>query len=228
LGLLIDLLLEGKEVVVVGGGSVGERKTLQLLDAGAAVTVVSRRFTDRLLNMGREGKVRLIRSDIRDGSILRELKLKPKVVVISLNDKSLNRSMVEEARAIGALVLVVDNPSISDFTMPAVAKVGDVRVGVSTGGRSPAMAAVIRRRVEGMISERDLRHIDLQSYVRGLAKMYIPSHEGRRRILRMIMEDSVVNDLLDKGRVSEAKMVAERVVMKAAGGGVVKSRASRG
>jgi len=217
--LLIDLLLEGKEALIVGGGEVGERKTLQLLDAGAVVTVVSREFTARLLSLGREGKVRLKTSDVRDESLMEKLGLKPKVVIVSLNDRSLNRSVSEQARSTGALVSVVDDPSISDFAMPAVAKVGDIRIGVSTGGRSPAMAAVIRRRVEGMITERDLLQVDLQSYVRRVAKRHISTHKGRRRALQMVIEDSKVNGLLERGRINEAKRLAERIILSLAKAG---------
>ena len=60
------------------------------------------------------------------------------------------------------MVYAVDNPALSDFILPAVAQVGDVKVAVSTGGKSPAMARVLRERIEKLVTPEDLLEIELQ------------------------------------------------------------------
>lgn len=220
--LLIDILLEGEKALVVGGGRVGERKVLQLLDAGADVTVMSKGFTKKLLELGRDGRVKVDEVAVEEGFIS-SLKFKPKVVILSLNDKRLNMSMAEEAKSIGALVCVVDDPSVSDFAMPAIAKVGDVRVGVSTEGSSPAMAGIIRRRVEKMITRGDVLQVELQKYARRLAKKHLPTHDERRRVLRSIIDNVEVNRLLKDERLGEARDVVEKIITQAA-----KSRSDEG
>ena len=60
------------------------------------------------------------------------------------------------------MVYSVDNPALSDFILPAVAQVGDVKIAVSTSGKSPAMAKVLRERIEKMITPEDLLEIQLQ------------------------------------------------------------------
>ncbi len=219
LKLLIDILLKGRKALVVGGGDVGERKALQLLDAGAEVTVASREFTEKLLDLSRGGELRLERVDVSEGFIAGLKKMKPKVVIVALNDRLLNRQVADEARSTGALVSVVDDPSASDFAMPAVAKVGDIRIGVSTGGSSPAMASVIRRRVEKMITERDVLRVELQKYARSLAKRYIASPEERRRVLHAILDDGEVNGFLEGGKMDEARDLVKSIVIRGRSGG---------
>ncbi|MFQ6135508.1 MAG: bifunctional precorrin-2 dehydrogenase/sirohydrochlorin ferrochelatase [Nitrososphaerales archaeon] len=212
--MLIDILIEGQKALVVGGGKVGGRKTLQLLDAGAEVTVVSKEFTEKLLDLSKVGDVNLERVEVDEGFIA-GLKFKPKVVIVALDDRLLNKKIAEEARSIGALVSVVDDPSISDFAMPAVAKVGDIRIGVSTRGSSPAMAGIIRRRVEKVITKKDVLQVELQKYARSLAKKYIPSPKERRKVLHSIIDNSEVARLLEGGKMDEARDLVKKIIIQA-------------
>ncbi|MBI2937239.1 MAG: bifunctional precorrin-2 dehydrogenase/sirohydrochlorin ferrochelatase [Thaumarchaeota archaeon] len=210
--MLIDLFLKGQKTLVVGGGNVGERKTLQLLDAGAEVTVVSKEFTEKLIELSRAGEIKIEKIDVEKGLSATRIGFAPKVVIVSLDNQLLNRKVAKDAKANGALVCVVDDPAASDFAMPAVAKIGDIRVGVSTGGSSPAMAGVLRRRIEEMITESDVRMVELQKYARALAKQKIDSQEERSRVLRRIIDDTEVKKLLEKGLVDEAKRLAEKII----------------
>jgi len=210
--MLIDLFIKGQKTLVVGGGNVGERKTLQLLDAGAEVTVVSKEFTEKLIELSRAGEIKIEKIDVEKGLSATRIGFAPKVVIVSLDNQLLNRKVAKDAKANGALVCVVDDPAASDFAMPAVAKIGDIRVGVSTGGSSPAMAGVLRRRIEEMITESDVRMVELQKYARALAKQKIDSQEERSRVLRRIIDDTEVKKLLEKGLVEEAKRLAEKII----------------
>src|SRR5205823_5744408 len=124
-----------------------ELKVLKLLDGGARVTVVAPRFTPRLrkLGSGRKGEVRLIEGETT-GSTLREIlrRTRPLVVFVSTGAENLDKRAASVARSAGSLVCVVDRPELNDLNMPAVAKLGDVRVAVSTQGMSPAMASILR------------------------------------------------------------------------------------
>jgi len=210
--MLIDLFLKSQKTLVVGGGNVGERKTLQLLDAGAEVTVVSKEFTEKLIELSRAGEIKIEKIDVEKGLTATQIGFAPKVVIVSLDNQQLNRKVANEAKANGALVCVVDDPAASDFAMPAVAKIGDIRVGVSTGGNSPAMAGVLRRRIEEMVTESDVQMVELQKYARALAKQKIDSQEERGRVLHRIIDDIEVKKLLEEGRVDEAKRLAEKII----------------
>ena len=62
--------------------------------------------------------------------------------------------------------------------MPAVARIGDVKIAVSTSGKSPAVAKLLRERIEKMVTAEDLLEIQLQSHVRSILKEQIPDVEG--------------------------------------------------
>lgn len=211
--MLIDILLEGQKVLVVGGGEIGERKALQFLDAGAEITVVSQEFTSNLTNLGAEKQIKLVKKIIKNNELLSLFEFTPNVIIVALNDKDINKKIVEQARSIGILICVVDNPSLSDFAMPAVAKVGDIRIAVSTMGRSPAMAGIIRQRIEKMITRNDILQIELQSYARELAKKYILSPNERKRVLLGIIENSETNMLLDTEKMDEAREMVKKIII---------------
>lgn len=211
--MLIDILLEGQKVLVVGGGKIGERKTLQFLDAGADVTVVSKEFTSKLTKLSTENQIKILKKIIEDEELLSELDFKPNIVIIALNNKYFNKKIVDETRKLGALICVVDNPHFSDFAMPAIAKVGDFRIAVSTKGKSPAMAGIIRRRVERMITRRDILQTELQSYARDLAKKHIPTPNERKQILLDIINNNEVNSLLDNDKMIESRDLVKKIIM---------------
>jgi len=136
------LHLEGKKVVVIGGGKVAERKVCGLLDTGALITVISPEATDELQKLARTGQIfwakhRFCAEDIKDAFI----------IFAATNDRLLNQQ-VKESAAPSQLVLMVDNPCESDFQLPSSFRRGRLSIAVSTGGASPTLARKIRTRLE--------------------------------------------------------------------------------
>ena len=106
------------------------------------------------------------------------------------------------------MVYVADNPSISDFILPAVSKIGEVRIALSTGGKSPAMAKTLRKRIERLITKEDLLHIELQEYLRAILKREISEQKFRKKILYEVLEDKGINELLKRAKMDKAKKEA--------------------
>jgi precorrin-2 dehydrogenase/sirohydrochlorin ferrochelatase len=96
--------------------------------------------------------------------------------------------------------------------LPAVAKVGDVTIAVSTGGKSPAMASELRQRIEKLIAPQDLAKIGLQEQLREILKEKVPDQKARRLLLYKILGDPEVNGLLERGKFEEAKTKALEVL----------------
>ena len=136
--------LRDRRCLVVGGGSIAERKVTGLLEAGARVLVVSPSLSAGLDTLVRAGTIqhrprRFRRVDARRCT----------VVVAATGVTGTDDAVAAAARAARALVNVVDRPSSCDFILPSVLRRGDLQIAVSTGGRSPALAREIRRRLEG-------------------------------------------------------------------------------
>jgi precorrin-2 dehydrogenase/sirohydrochlorin ferrochelatase len=129
--------------VVVGGGSVAERKVRGILAAAGQVRVVSPDLTAALLLLAEQGLVewrqKSYSGDDLDGAYL---------VFAATNSSAAQEAVCRDARAAGVLLNVADGPELCDFQTPSVVRRGDLTLSVATNGRSPAVAAMVRRRLE--------------------------------------------------------------------------------
>jgi precorrin-2 dehydrogenase/sirohydrochlorin ferrochelatase len=212
--LLIDIDLNKKKAVILGGGAEAELKAFKLTDAGAVTTVVARRFTRGLQRLSESGHVKLVKADPATASPLLE-KLKPKVLFISTGHADLDARLADLGRSLGILLCVVDSPQHNDFNMPAIARVGSVRIGVSTDGKSPAVAKILRQRIERMITPEDLLQVELQASMRGQIRDARSSHHGRKDLVYEIIKDPEVSKLLKGGDLKGAKRRASGLVKRA-------------
>jgi precorrin-2 dehydrogenase/sirohydrochlorin ferrochelatase len=211
--MLIDMDLRGKTVLIIGGGKVGGRKARKFLAAGAKVVVASKDFTEAVKRLGEEGKLRLLNVDLEANSPSIETWISnADYVIAATNNQEINAHIAEEARKTRIHSNIVDNPQLGDFTLPVVSRVGEFVIAVSTGGKSPAMARVLRRKVEGVISEEDVLMVRLQSYARELVKVRVSNQGLRERLLYNIMRDSRIRSLLEHGNFQEAKIRASRII----------------
>lgn len=200
-------------MVVVGAGSESYRKTLDFLEAGAKVLIVSRSFSSDIENLHKAGKVSLQKAEVEEAeAFIATLSPKPDLLVAATDNHRLNAQLIQHAKSAGCMVYAPDNPSISDFTLPALARVGDVRIAISTAGRSPAMARVLRQRIEKMVTEEDLLQIELQNHVREVLKRQIGDQKTRKKLLYKILRDSEVGRLLREGKLEEAQERATNIV----------------
>ena len=138
----IFVKLEGRPVLLVGAGPVGESKIGGLLAAGAVVTVVAPIATPEIQRLADDGKIvwhrRVFDSRDLDGTTL----------VVAAVPKEVAGLIYEEAQIRGVLVNSVDDPSNCDFYYPAVVNRGDLQIAISTAGHSPALAQRIRIELE--------------------------------------------------------------------------------
>jgi len=139
--ILVDL--QGKEVVVIGGGTVAQRKIETLLEYGAVVNVVSRQLTPMLNRYLEEGKIKFLGEEFRESYLNGVF-----MVIASTDDASLNHRISQEASKKGILINAVDQPSDCNFIVPAILRRGDLLIAVSTSGKSPAIAKKVKEDLE--------------------------------------------------------------------------------
>lgn len=211
--MIVDLKFNEKYVVIVGGGREAYRRTLAFLDAGSKILVVSRAFSSGIKKLHQTKKINLLKTDINDGeAFINQLNPKPDLLVAATNDQNLNIQLAKHAKSAGCMIYVVDNPSISDFILPALAKVGEVRIAISTSGKSPAMAKVLRQRIERIITQEDLLQIKLQNHARAILKQRISEQKVRKKALYKILNDNHVKRLLKEEKFDEAQEVTIRII----------------
>lgn len=207
--MILDFNFEEKNVVIVGGGAEAYRKVSSFLDAKSKVLVASRKFLGDIQALHQLHKIDLLQADINDAeAFVNSLGSNPDVLVAVTNNHDLNFGLVKHAKAAGCMVYAIDNPEVSDFMFPALAKIDDVKIAVSTSGKSPSMARVLRQRIEKMITKDDLLQIKLQDYVRPLLKQRISDQKIRKIVLSEILDDNQIKKLLKKGNLESAQSLA--------------------
>jgi precorrin-2 dehydrogenase/sirohydrochlorin ferrochelatase len=152
----IFLKIEGRAVLVVGGGEVGARKVETLLRCGARVGVVSPALVPWLEEKVQEGTVQLVGSEYDE----RQLHGRS-LVIAATDDGELNSRVASDAARRSLLCNVVDSPTEGDFIVPALMRRGSLTLAISTDGQSPALARKIREDLEERYGEEyaDLLHL---------------------------------------------------------------------
>jgi uroporphyrin-III C-methyltransferase/precorrin-2 dehydrogenase/sirohydrochlorin ferrochelatase len=175
--LPLFLKLEGRKVLVVGGGRVAEAKLQALLAAGAVVTVVAPKVRDGIAS----APVRVVRRPFQkedaDGAWL--------VVAAAL--PGVNREVLAAAEARGVFVNAVDDPAHGSAYTGGVLRRGGVTIAVSTEGRAPALAGLLREGLEAVLPD------DVGDWVAAAAalrreqrKARVPMGERRPRLLEAL------------------------------------------
>jgi siroheme synthase-like protein len=124
--------------VVIGGGSVGTRKALALVDAGAQVRVVSPEVTPELADAERARRLSIARESYRAGQLGKAM-----LVIAATDSREVNAQIAVDAHSYGKLVNITDFPDEGNFHTMALHRSGDVTIAVTAGG-VPGAAARIR------------------------------------------------------------------------------------
>ncbi len=149
--LLIDLKLDGQPVLLVGGGAaaLAKLKVLQAARVPVHLFAGSRPMPALAAAAKADPAVRIARRLPEEADIRGR-----RLVILALEDAEQEERLAALARAAGALVNVVDRKALSDVFFPALVLRPPVQVAVSTGGRLPQLAALIRRRIETLLPAR--------------------------------------------------------------------------
>ncbi|MCL6295538.1 precorrin-2 dehydrogenase/sirohydrochlorin ferrochelatase family protein [Jejuia spongiicola] len=146
----IFLKAQNLNVLIVGGGYVAEEKLRFLLKSSpdACVTLVSPMFREDTISLTKKGNVTLI----KDKYDKRYLKGKH-IVVATTDVPKVNIKVYKHCRKRSILVNVADNPPYCDFYMGGIVTKGNVKVAISTNGKSPTTAKRLRQFFEDVIPE---------------------------------------------------------------------------
>jgi len=207
--LIVDLNLVDKNVMVIGGGTEGSRKIRGLLGQNCKITVVSNRLNRYLTSLEKQGKIELVKTKLKDASILDNYK-NQFLVLAATTDRMLNRKLVEKGRSMGSFVYAADDPQFSDFSYTSIINIeGILQVAISTYGKSPIMARKLRIKLERIlnriIKKSDIENTKLQEFARLAAKNRLKTTENRKQFLYSLISDKNIQNLINENRVEDAK-----------------------
>jgi precorrin-2 dehydrogenase / sirohydrochlorin ferrochelatase len=170
--------LDGRQVLVVGAGQVGEPKIRGLLPTGAKIRVVAHKASEAVQEWARLGQIVLEERDF----VLSDLD-NVFLVVVATSSRDLNEFVFGEAQSRRILCNVVDVPEQCDFYYPAVVQRGDLQIAISTSGQSPSLAQKIRQQLE-------------RQFGPGYANWVAELGETRRKILASSLDPERKRELL--------------------------------
>lgn len=201
--------LRGREVLVVGGGSVAARKIKALLQAGALVTAGAPDFQPEILQLVQDGRVTAIEGEFDpswlDGKWL---------AIAATDDRQVNAAVSRAASQRRILANVVDDPELSSFQVPSIVDRAPLVIAISSGGAAPVLARRLRERIESLFDHSlgalaRLAHQHRQDIRRQHADM------GARRRFYDWMFDGPVATLLREGRAGQAEAVLAQALQQA-------------
>ena len=193
----VNLVLDGRRCLVVGGGKIALRKVEGLLACGGRVTVVAPRITPDLRRLSEViFEERPWRPDDLAGMWL---------VIAATDDPAVNAAVYDAGQRAGIWVNGADDPANCSFTLPSVVRRGDLQVAVSTCGRSPALASWLRRRLEGEIGAEYAVLLDILAAERDGLKAAGRSTEG------LDWNSALDSDMLDLIRTGDLAHARERL-----------------
>lgn len=141
--LPIFLSLKGQSCLVVGGGDVAERKVRQLLAAGAAVTVNSPQLGSNLQRLRDSQRITAVLRPFDAALIDTHL-----LVIAATSDRAVNHAVAAAAHKSLRLCNVVDDPAHSSFISPSIVDRSPLIIAISSGGRAPVLARMLRQQLE--------------------------------------------------------------------------------
>ncbi len=196
-GLPVNLLVRGRRVVVVGAGRIAARKIAPLLELGAAVEVVAPEVGDEVRAWADAGQVVLHQrafapDDLHDAWL----------AFTATDDPAVNAAVHKAAEAGHVWVNSADDPANCSFTLMSVIRRADLVVTVGTGGRSPALAAHLRRLWEHELGPEYETLLDLLSEAREELRASGGSSEDAD--WQRVFDEGIV-ELVRAGRIDDAK-----------------------
>ena len=177
----VNLDVENKSCVVIGGGAVAFRKICGLLEAGARVKVISPEICAEVEELFQRGEISLVREKFSAEMLGDEM------ILIAATDKlELNRQAACLARNKKILVNVVAE-SGGNFNVPSRIRRGDFLLTISTGANSPAFSKFVRQMLEAEFDENFGAALKIISQYRREVKQLLPNHTARKIFWQKIL-----------------------------------------
>jgi precorrin-2 dehydrogenase / sirohydrochlorin ferrochelatase len=177
--------LRGRKALVVGGGAMALLRTRQLLSAGAGVTLVAPAALPELRELASDGTIVWHQRAFAPEDVSREFF----IVVGASDDRAAHAALAREAEAHGLLYNVVDDVEHCNFYTPAVVERGDLKIAISTNGKSPVLARRLREELEAALPPSASSWLEELGELRHRLKTEIPADiDTRKRIIEDVIE----------------------------------------
>jgi precorrin-2 dehydrogenase/sirohydrochlorin ferrochelatase len=213
--MIIQLNIQGKLVIIVGGGNEALKRIRVLLKENCKILVISNMINSQIKTLVKNKKIQFKKQKIHDVSFISTYK--PHIIITTIDNKKLNEEIIKTAKKNKIIAYSSDNPESSDFANPSIIDFENtVQIAIFTGGKSPAMSKKIRIKSEKffkkLVTKEDIGQIKIQKVIRELAKKMISTQNERQMLLSNIMNDKEIKQLIRDGKLKRAEKQAMEIL----------------
>lgn len=163
---------------IIGGGTIAARKTSLLLDAGANVTVIAPQISGEMALLHSQNKITWLEQAFEPN--LLAIAARPKLIIAATDQQSVNEAVYQWGEAQNILTNIADQAALCRFILPAIVDRSPLIISVSTGGRSPVLARIIKARLEAFVPNGIGRLTQVLGNLRDKVKAKFTSLEQRK------------------------------------------------
>lgn len=198
----VALELSGRRCVVTGGGQEAERKARALLEAEADVVVIAPRVSDGLADLVRRREITHIARPYQQGDLGGAF-----LVIAADSDRATRAEVFAEAEAERVLCNAVDDVEHCHFAVPSIVRRGELLLAISTGGRAPALAKRLRRRLTAQFGWQWEALVDVLGDIRAetLPTKTVDFATWAARWNDVLDREEELLGLLEEGRIEEVR-----------------------
>lgn len=193
--------LQGRVVLLVGGGEMALRKARLLLETGARLRVVAPWVSDELQSLlaAKQGQCVLREYQAADmqGCCL---------VLATTDQPAVNLTIAEHAQALGIPVYAVGAPELSSVIFPAIVDRSPLIVAVSSAGHAPVLARLARAKIETWLPASYGRLAGLAAKFRDQVKTLLPHVQPRRVFWEDVFQGQIAEHVF-AGRMHQAEQL---------------------
>lgn len=198
--------LDNKPVLLVGGGEVAERKARLLLDAGARLTVVSPELDPELATLAVNGTIHWL-----DGEFEQKQLVGMWLVVAATDRREVNALVYQSANQAGIFANVVDDPKRSSFIMPSIIDRSPLMVAISSGGKAPVLARLLREKLEALLPQHLGAVAAFAGGLRDRVKARFATMGERRQFWERLLGADRLGQALARGDQAAANQLADKL-----------------
>ncbi|MCO4201555.1 siroheme synthase CysG [Aeromonas hydrophila] len=196
--------LDNKPVLLVGGGEVAERKARLLLDAGAQLTVVAPELDPELAELAANGRIEWLAGEFAPQQLTGKW-----LVVAATDRREVNALVYQSANQARIFANVVDDPKRSSFIMPSIIDRSPLMVAISSGGKAPVLARLLREKLEALLPQHLGAVAAFAGSLRERVKARFTSMGERRRFWERLLGADRLGQALARGDSASANQLAD-------------------
>jgi uroporphyrin-III C-methyltransferase/precorrin-2 dehydrogenase/sirohydrochlorin ferrochelatase len=190
-----------KPVTIFGGGDIALRKAILLIKANPLLTIVAKEFSEDFMEFIKENKLSFLHKSYEPSDIKSQI-----LIVAATDNKSINKSISKTAEEKRIPVNVVDQPELCTFTMGSIVERDALVIAISSGGKAPVLARMIREKMEGLIPSSYAKLVCFAGTMRNKVKKKINQMEKRRGFWEDFFSD---NQILNKANNNKKFMAKD-------------------